>query len=510
EVINEKVRKAMEVIINSGFQLKPEALSLLMSLEDPEAFAKNLVTKLLGRAEKPLFIDEKVVVEAKSEVEEAKTRLVKHEPKAKVKVFAKQVEADIEVLYSPKEVSITSSLDAFKSYFNSRFRKLRKLLLERLDVKGAISIEEALATKDRKIKVIGIVTAKKELKSGNLAIELEDETASIKAIFMKNDEKVWRRGLRILLDEVICIEGVVRGDYIIVTDVMWPDIPADKKPPSYKLGEEPLYAVMISDLHVGSKAFLEKQFKRFLKWIRGEEGLGEDNIRPYVKYLIIAGDLVDGVGVYPEQAKELQISDIYKQYEVVYKLLSQVPDYIEIIIIPGNHDATSITLPSPPIFRSYAEKLYEMPNVHMLGDPCYVSLHGVVFLITHGKSLDDVIPSLPDVDFDEPERAMVELLKSRHIAPIYGDKTSIAPVPYDPLVIERIPDVMQAGHVHVRGVTSYRGVLVVNSGAWQGQTSYQRSMGLNPKPAVIPVVNLAKLSSSLSSACAFLDFTSGF
>jgi DNA polymerase II small subunit len=33
----------------------------------------------------------------------------------------------------------------------------------------------------------------------------------------------------------------------------------------------------------------------------------------------------------------------------------------------------------------------------------------------------------------------------------------------------------------------------VNSGAWQGQTDYQKRMGLVPKPGILPVVNLQTL-----------------
>jgi len=41
---------------------------------------------------------------------------------------------------------------------------------------------------------------------------------------------------------------------------------------------------------------------------------------------------------------------------------------------------------------------------------------------------------------------------------------------------------------------SYRGLLMVNSGAWQRQTSYQRNLGLEPTPGMIPVVDLQTLS----------------
>ena len=52
-----------------------------------------------------------------------------------------------------------------------------------------------------------------------------------------------------------------------------------------------------------------------------------------IKYVVIAGDLVDGIGVYPNQIKELNIVDINEQYEVAAEMLTNLPDYIEVIII---------------------------------------------------------------------------------------------------------------------------------------------------------------------------------
>jgi DNA polymerase II small subunit len=97
------------------------------------------------------------------------------------------------------------------------------------------------------------------------------------------------------------------------------------------------------------------------------------------------------------------------------------------------------------------------------------------------------------VSFHTPEKAMKCLLKSRHLAPVYGEKTPIAPESRDFMVIERPPDIFHAGHVHVLKCSTYRGTLLVNSGAWQKQTSFQRKMGLTPTPGIIPVVNLQTL-----------------
>jgi len=97
---------------------------------------------------------------------------------------------------------------------------------------------------------------------------------------------------------------------------------------------------------------------------------------------------------------------------------------------------------------------------------------------------------MPKASFESPEKAMQLLLRGRHLAPIYGQRTPIAPGKRDFLVIERVPDIFHAGHVHVQGHGKYRGVLVVNSGAWQERTEYMSRLGLKPTPGIIPVVNL--------------------
>ena len=72
-----------------------------------------------------------------------------------------------------------------------------------------------------------------------------------------------------------------------------------------------------------------------------------------VKYVLIAGDIVDGVGVYPNQAQELCIRDVHKQYNFAAKYLEKIPEYIEIVISPGNHDASRKALPQPAIPEGY-------------------------------------------------------------------------------------------------------------------------------------------------------------
>ena len=103
---------------------------------------------------------------------------------------------------------------------------------------------------------------------------------------------------------------------------------------------------MISPLNLTAYAvtnFLEDNLKKFIKWIKGETGSDtQKEIAKKVKYVFIIGDLVDGCGIYPGQEDELIINDIYEQYEECAKYLKEIPQNIQIIACPGNHDAMRI------------------------------------------------------------------------------------------------------------------------------------------------------------------------
>ncbi|MBI3116991.1 MAG: DNA polymerase II small subunit, partial [Thaumarchaeota archaeon] len=100
---------------------------------------------------------------------------------------------------------------------------------------------------------------------------------------------------------------------------------------------------------------------------------------------------------------------------------------------------------------------------------------------------------VPDLSYSKPAGAMQVLLKSRHLAPIYGKRTALSPEVRDMLVIDPVPDVFHAGHVHAVDLVEYRGTVLVNSGTWQAQTPFQVNMGLEPTPSIVPLVELSTL-----------------
>ena len=83
---------------------------------------------------------------------------------------------------------------------------------------------------------------------------------------------------------------------------------------------------------------------------------------------------------------------------------------------------------------------------------------------------------------------MAEFIRARHLVPTYGKKAEVAPVEQDWLVMDEIPDILHMGHLHKNGCGWYKGVLAINSGCFQGQTSFMKGLGIDPdcgKPTIV-------------------------
>jgi DNA polymerase II small subunit len=512
----EKLQKAIEATIAAGYQLNSEAfefLSQTSEITDPVDIMNLAFQRIQELPEKPFFIEkgflenlvqQSMVPTSKSEPQQEQIEI---EPTVKQTnlvesafyPYAKDIKASINFLEDATgKLSSNGTLEEYLEYFQDRFRRIERLLRQRIDVKAATPILEALKSPAKtKLKIICMVTEKRESKN-QMILSVEDLQGSTTVLVpQKAPEEVRKKALQLLPDQVICLAVTkTRSNLFLAEDVIFPEI--GRKP--QQRAQEPIYAVLTSDLHIGSTKFQKEAFKRFILWLKGKYGNDQmKEIASRVKYVLIAGDIVDGVGIYPNQAKELSIRDVHKQYSLAVKYMEKIPEYIEIIISPGNHDASRKALPQPAIPEDYLAGIQGKKNIHSVGSPCLLSLHGVEILMYHGRSLDDIIAVIPGMDHEHPEKAMKLLMQSRHLAPVYGGKTMLSPENRDHLVIERIPDIFHAGHIHVLGYCNYRGVLVINSGGWQEQTDYMEKLGLVPTPGKVPVVNLQTLEITVLS-----------
>jgi DNA polymerase II small subunit len=387
----------------------------------------------------------------------------------------------------------------FVSHFNERYKAMERFLSQRMELTNLMSINRILGKREREnVSMIGLVQDKQITKNGNIMLNLEDPTGKIKVLINKTKPNLYEFGQDIVLDEVIGLNGVNSDKIVFANAVVLPDIPNDK---TLKKCPDDAYAVFLSDLHVGSTYFLRGGFMKFLDWINCRSGSEEQQaIAKKVKYIIIAGDLVDGVGVYPRQEKELVTLDIFEQYEQCAELLKQIPSHIPLIICPGNHDAMRLSEPQLELYKDFSEAIWELPNAIMVSNPANVTIHktkgfkGFDVLMYHGYSFDYYVPNVNSIriagGYERPDLIMKFLLQRRHLAPSHSSTLYMPDPEKDSLVIERVPDFFVTGHIHYSSVAHYRNVTMICGSCWQARTSFQEKMGHKPQPCRVPIVDL--------------------
>jgi len=371
----------------------------------------------------------------------------------------------------------------FVRVFRDRYERLSRLLRPRVKHRPAEAVRSMPGGSE--VALVGMISDIRSTRNGHRLVELEDTTGTFPCLFVTGKE-VSESVDELLYDEVIAIEGTLSDDAGIcfVDELYFPDVPRTNSP---SRADRHVRAALVSDIHVGSQEFRGDAWSRFADW------LGSDDAAS-VEYLLIAGDMVEGIGVYPNQDDELDVVDIYEQYELFSEYLKEVPGDMEIVMIPGNHDAVRLAEPQP----GFEDDLREIMGAHgarICSNPSVVTLEGVSVLMYHGVSLDEVIAELPaeKASYDHPHKAMARLLKKRHVAPQYGGHTRIAPEDRDYLVMDDVPDIFHTGHVHKLGYGKYRNVLSINSACWQDQTAFQKRVNIDPDVGYAPIVDLDTL-----------------
>ncbi|MEM3342474.1 MAG: metallophosphoesterase, partial [Thermoplasmata archaeon] len=315
-------------------------------------------------------------------------------------------------------------------YFNSRYTAIKRILRKKPELSAVFPIDRISRTSGD-VAFIGIVKEIRKSKKGNCIVEIEDDTGCISVLLSKNnsygnssrnmldnegisgssvDDSAARMigedddkpNFGLVNDEVIGIIGKkgVRSELVYADRIVRPDIPFGREP---KRSEVPVCAAFASDIHVGSRTFLGKNWNRFVRWLRGELDVKTD-LASKIKYLVLPGDIADGIGVFPGHEEELEIKDIYEQYDAFAKLIENIPDYIEIIVHPGNHDAVRLAEPQPA-FPKEISKPFDA-RCRITGNPCYFSIHGVDVLSYHGRSFDDLITNIAGLTYNTPLEAM--------------------------------------------------------------------------------------------------------
>ncbi len=461
--MKKEVTFALNYALNKGFQIHPDAFKILENVD-------------VGKLEKII----KEIVREKSRQKLFQINQDDLETYLGIKEDV-NLQSEIKVLSDPT-LKITSGegVKGYNALFSSRFNKLKRIISDRPEAKKLKSLASIKSGKfDDDLYVCGLVTSKNSERNIT-KLSLEDPSGSFEGIIF--DDDLQKTADTLLVDQFVMVRvGMGKNSGFIIKDLIFPDIPEQ----AVNKSETDAYAVFLSDLHIGSKYFMEEEFSDFVQWISSP-----DPVARKIRFVLIGGDILDGVGIYPNQNKELVCQTLEEQLVKAENLIDKIPKNIKIIIMPGNHDPGRRALPQPAIPKKYNSGLWERENVVMVGNPSMISLNGVKVLMFHGQSIDDIVKTTPGMKYDEPTNVMKHLLKARHLSPIYGSQTPIAPEMEDLLVIEDIPDIFHVGHVHKAQLDMYKGILLVNSGSWQKQTPFQASVGMIPNPGIALMVNL--------------------
>ena len=398
-----------------------------------------------------------------------------------------EVAADYPDLINPGvrvgQTDQTGTIGDMVNLFSERFEYLHKVISKDLGFKRTYKIAELnkqkMAFKNRPCNVIGIIVDIRRTKSGGRMVELEDKTGRITVFVRKEDPAAGT----LLLDDVIGVTGKFSEDgRMFWTDrVQYPEVLPNNQNKG-GLDFDPVSIAFASDIHMGSTKFLEKDWDRMMEWMNSEHHVAKN-----IKYFVLSGDIVDGVGVYPGHERNITMLDVYDQYEFCARKLDELPEHITPIILPGNHDAVRPAEPQPQLEPLIQQRFNSAVHV---GNPARIDLSGIDVLSYHGKGIDDMVPRMAHVTYERPAEAMKEMLKKRHLAPMWGERNALSPEEEDQMLIREQPDVFVTGHTHAHQMEWYRGIPLVVSSTFQGETDFMQMLGYKPKMGLLSVYNI--------------------
>ena len=494
----------LKFCLGKGILLDKETLDLLSGFEDTAAreiidkisiLREKVITKSFfsRNAEKieSLIPDRKIVEKLKitfgMTFEITKEQFIEEKQEEKGE-FLKIVSSHI---------NLTKKLEVkdFVDYFKVRYNEIKKILQQRKELENLTSIGK-LGKQRQNVSIIAMVSEKRLTKNKNILLDVEDITGRLTILINKDKTDLYNIAKEVIIDDIIGIRGTGDNEILFANNIVYPDSFLEEK---IKLKED-FRIAFISDIHVGSKSFLEKKFLKFIDWINGEVGDEEQRKEALkVKYLLITGDTIDGVGVFPNQDELLDIKDIRIQYKKLAEYLGKIRKNIKIIMCPGQHDSVRVAEPQHFIGRDYGEALYGLDNLILVSNPAMVEIgesgkRGLKILMYHGASMTAFVNEIESLRLgkahDHPTKVVKELLKRRHLASMHSAVTYIPDNKEDALLIKEVPDIINTADFHKPEIDIYHNILIVCDSCWQSMTPFEEKVGNHPDPCKVPIYNV--------------------
>ena len=285
-MLKKELTYALNYALNKGFQIHPNAFEFLENV-DVKKLEKIIKEIVREKTKQKLFQINQDDLENYFGIKEDKN-----------------LQIDYKVLFDPtSKITSGEGINGYNSLFASRFNKLKRIISDRPESRLLKTIASVKTTKsDDDLYVCGLVTAR--INERNITkLLLEDPSGSFEGIIFDNE--LQKTADLLLNDQFIMARvGFGKNSGLIIKDLISPDIPDQ----ATNRSDSETFAVFLSDLHIGSKYFMEDEFSEFVSWISSP-----DPVARKIHFVLIGGDVVNGVGIYPNQNKELVCQTIQEQ-----------------------------------------------------------------------------------------------------------------------------------------------------------------------------------------------------
>ena len=294
--MSERMRQAVGTILGAGFQVESDAFKTLVEIGGGATLDK-LVEEVLkmanAAAPRPMSISRDLVLKAAEQLDLSSKSLFSETGLGGPRRFAQEVSSRLEVVSDPSgKLGTTGAFDDFLHYFRSRFEKMSKMFGQRMDTSRHGTIAEALqGGANGRARFICMVVEKREKTDqdrGRVFLTVDDYEDEATVLVTDQTPELYQTARKIIRDQVVYLETrKSSGELLVAEKIVLPEIPEHRP----HLSDEEVYAALISDVHVGSKVFLEDAFRRVLAWLKGDWGVSyEREIADRVKYVIICGN----------------------------------------------------------------------------------------------------------------------------------------------------------------------------------------------------------------------------
>ncbi len=501
---NKMVKELLRKCMKKGFLLDREMLEMFNSLDKKRAY--EIIDVLGGMQLKERVVTKKVfndniermrgslfssfregdVLDIFSDLSGEKTNSMKNRTIEKV---LKENKYNVKLITTSDFEQKKITVNDFIKHFRNRYDFL-KGVLEDKDFDDLTSIRKLGKVKGN-FTIIAAVISKRITKNKNLILKVEDMTGTVNIIVNENKKMLFEKANELLLDDIVAFGVNGSEEVLFCNDIYFPEAFLSEK----RRHNDDVWVAFIGDMHCGSKFFLEKNFLRFIKWLNGKEG--DDRYRAIAKkirYLFVVGDMIDGVGHYPGQEKNLNIFSSVGQYSKVEEIIKLVRRDVQIIMSPGNHDSVWVGEPQAVVDKRLASGLYDIENLYMVPNPAMVEIEGgFKVLMYHGASINAFIDELSEIRIkyghNSPTSVVKEMVKRRHLAPTHG-AVDYVPKDVDSLVINPVPDIILTGDQHRCEVSIKNNIFLVSASCWQSSNSFMEKRGINSDPCKVPLFNL--------------------